>query len=280
MQPSSVVPGRLGIAASGCTMKDLYSVLGVGREASSSAIKSAYRALAKQSHPDLNVGDQEAETRTKEINYAYTILSDPELRAAYDGELSLLSEKKRKSFYANASAIAAGIAALAVTAALSITIATTSRHSDPQLQAELAPPAALSQIGISTAETSGVAAANGGTEGSGAPQGNGATEAPARVATADPGTAVLAAPSGSGLTEAPASIAAADPGAKALETPQGGSAPEARARIAAATPLASQVPLEAASHKLSGMTLPSLAGPALAARPDAVSTSLLALATA
>ena len=84
---------------------------------SNAAIKAAYRGLAKQSHPDLHLGDGEAENRTKEINNAYTILGDPVLRAAYDEELDMLSAKERKVAFMNASAIAAGIAFLAIAAA-------------------------------------------------------------------------------------------------------------------------------------------------------------------
>jgi hypothetical protein len=104
-------------------MRDLYAILEVGRDSSNAAIKAAYRGLAKQSHPDLHLGDGEAENRTKEINYAYTILGDPGLRAAYDEELDMLSAKERKVAFMNASAIAAGIAFFAVAAgALTFTV--------------------------------------------------------------------------------------------------------------------------------------------------------------
>ena len=97
-------------------MQDLYAILGVGRDSSNAAIKAAYRELAKQSHPDLHVGDGEAENRTKEINYAYTILGDPSLRAAYDDELDTLSAKERKVAFMNVTAVAAGIAFFAIAA--------------------------------------------------------------------------------------------------------------------------------------------------------------------
>jgi len=63
---------------------DLYEVLGVARSASITEIKSAYRALARQYHPDYNPGDSAAEERFKEISHAYAILSDDDKRAAYD----------------------------------------------------------------------------------------------------------------------------------------------------------------------------------------------------
>jgi len=65
------------------TARDLYDVLGVGRDASVEEIKRAYRKLARELHPDVN-DDPGAETRFKEIAGAYEILSDPEKRARYD----------------------------------------------------------------------------------------------------------------------------------------------------------------------------------------------------
>ena len=64
--------------------KDYYKILGVGRNASEKEIKKAYHKLARQHHPDLNPGDQEAETRFKEINEAHEVLSDPEKRKKYN----------------------------------------------------------------------------------------------------------------------------------------------------------------------------------------------------
>jgi DnaJ-class molecular chaperone len=63
---------------------DLYSVLGVARNASEKEIKGAFRKLARQYHPDVNPGDAEAERRFKEISAANEVLSDPKTRAAYD----------------------------------------------------------------------------------------------------------------------------------------------------------------------------------------------------
>jgi molecular chaperone DnaJ len=63
--------------------RDYYEVLGVGRDADENAIKSAYRRLARQYHPDVNKSD-DAEERFKEINEAYETLSDADKRAAYD----------------------------------------------------------------------------------------------------------------------------------------------------------------------------------------------------
>jgi len=65
--------------------RDYYEVLGVGREASDTEIKSAYRRLAMQHHPDRNPDNQEeAGEKFKEITEAYSILADTQKRAAYD----------------------------------------------------------------------------------------------------------------------------------------------------------------------------------------------------
>jgi len=65
-------------------MRDYYEILGVTRTADDAALKSAFRKLAMEHHPDRNGGCEEAGGRFKEINEAYSILSDPQKRAAYD----------------------------------------------------------------------------------------------------------------------------------------------------------------------------------------------------
>ena len=66
------------------TKRDFYEVLGVAREATDQQIKSAYRKLAMQYHPDRNPGDKQAEEKFKEAAEAYAILADSERRALYD----------------------------------------------------------------------------------------------------------------------------------------------------------------------------------------------------
>jgi molecular chaperone DnaJ len=66
------------------TKRDYYEVLGVGRDVDDSALKGAYRKLALRYHPDRNPNDREAEEKFKEAAEAYSILSDPQKRAAYD----------------------------------------------------------------------------------------------------------------------------------------------------------------------------------------------------
>lgn len=64
--------------------RDYYEVLGVDKNADDSAIKKAYRVLAKKYHPDMNPGDKEAEKLFKEASEAYAVLSDPEKKRQYD----------------------------------------------------------------------------------------------------------------------------------------------------------------------------------------------------
>ena len=63
--------------------RDYYDILGVPRSADSGDIKSAFRRLARQYHPDVS-SEANAEDKFKEINEAYEVLSDDEKRARYD----------------------------------------------------------------------------------------------------------------------------------------------------------------------------------------------------
>jgi molecular chaperone DnaJ len=64
--------------------KDYYNILGVKRNASEQEIKQAYRRLARKHHPDVNPGDKSAESKFKEVNEAYEVLSDKKNRKKYD----------------------------------------------------------------------------------------------------------------------------------------------------------------------------------------------------
>jgi molecular chaperone DnaJ len=65
-------------------MRDYYEILGVQRGCDEAGLKAAFRKLAMEHHPDRNGGCEEAAGRFKEINEAYSVLSDPQKRAAYD----------------------------------------------------------------------------------------------------------------------------------------------------------------------------------------------------
>src|SRR3990170_2379237 len=64
--------------------RDYYEVLGVQRTCTLEDLKRVYRKLALEYHPDRNPGNQEAEERFKEVNEAYSVLSDPQRREQYD----------------------------------------------------------------------------------------------------------------------------------------------------------------------------------------------------
>lgn len=74
---------------------DHYERLGVDPDASAEAIRRAFRALARQLHPDVN-RRPDAAARFAEIQSAYEVLIDPERRRAYDGELQAASRRAQR----------------------------------------------------------------------------------------------------------------------------------------------------------------------------------------
>jgi molecular chaperone DnaJ len=78
--------------------KDYYAALGVPQDADASAIKKAYRQLARDLHPDKNPGNTEAESRFKEVSEAYDVLSDPKRRGEYDEARRLFGAGSGRGF--------------------------------------------------------------------------------------------------------------------------------------------------------------------------------------
>jgi len=77
------------------TLPDHYATLGLDRRCSSAQIRSAYRMLVKQHHPDVNPGSPTAFARAQELNVAHEVLSDPAGRRSYDQELDLAAHSDR-----------------------------------------------------------------------------------------------------------------------------------------------------------------------------------------
>ncbi len=91
-------------------MADPYQTLGLTKTATDEEIRKAYRKLAKEHHPDLNPGNKEAEARFKDISAAYTLLSDPEKRRAFDaGEIDASGQPQaERRFYRDYAGAGAG----------------------------------------------------------------------------------------------------------------------------------------------------------------------------
>ncbi|MGO9545238.1 MAG: DnaJ C-terminal domain-containing protein [Rhodomicrobium sp.] len=91
-------------------MADPYQTLGLTKTATDEEIRKAYRKLAKEHHPDLNPGNKQAEARFKDISAAYTFLSDPEKRRAFDaGEIDASgTPQAERRFYRDYAGAGAG----------------------------------------------------------------------------------------------------------------------------------------------------------------------------
>lgn len=76
---------------------DHYATLGLDRECTETHIRSAYRLLAKQHHPDVNGGSSAAKAMTQALNAAYEILSDSDRRRAYDAQFASAQKSPPRS---------------------------------------------------------------------------------------------------------------------------------------------------------------------------------------
>lgn len=81
--------------------KNPYVILGVSQTAQEKEIRTAFRALAKKYHPDVNPGNTEAEQKFREINEAYEILSDEQKRKKLDEELRGAAYSSKSKFENN-----------------------------------------------------------------------------------------------------------------------------------------------------------------------------------
>jgi molecular chaperone DnaJ len=77
-----------------------YATLGLDRDCTDTHIRTAYRLLAKQHHPDVNAGCTNAKTRTQALNAAYEVLSDPDRRRTYDEQLGAQKKSAPRSSHA------------------------------------------------------------------------------------------------------------------------------------------------------------------------------------
>ena len=105
--------------------RNYYEVLGVQRNASEADIKKAYRQLAKKYHPDMNKGDKaaEAEEKFKEVNEAYSVLSDAEKRRQYDSmghDAFTQAQAPARAALAASAVLAAALAGLTISSARSL----------------------------------------------------------------------------------------------------------------------------------------------------------------
>jgi len=80
--------GGVSVAGLQADFPDHYTTLGLHRRCTEVHIRTAYRVLAKEHHPDLNGGSEDSVARTQILNAAYAVLIDPEQRKAYDRELA------------------------------------------------------------------------------------------------------------------------------------------------------------------------------------------------
>ena len=118
-------------------MSTLYQVLGLSPGASEQQIKSTYRTLAMQFHPDVNAGDEASAQRFKEVSSAYETLGDPEARVAYDRALVCRRVETRQRYWLFAATAAATF--VLTTGSLSLAVRWSQNAAVPQSEVQRSP---------------------------------------------------------------------------------------------------------------------------------------------
>src|SRR5262245_32226870 len=129
-------------------MSTLYHILGLSQDASREQVKAAFRTLARRFHPDVNVRNDTAEQRFKEVNQAYVTLANPDARAAYDRALVCRTAERQRQRWAFA-ATAATTFALTTTIGFALWWTQTTREPE---QARRSVPAAMGRGLLSGAQ--------------------------------------------------------------------------------------------------------------------------------
>ena len=96
-------------AAMSSTLPDHYAALGLARSCTGEEIRTAYRLLARQHHPDVNQQSAEAIARTQVLNAAYAVLNDPEQRRDYDRDLAAVEGTTRRPLRSTATNLTAEV---------------------------------------------------------------------------------------------------------------------------------------------------------------------------
>jgi len=120
-------------------MSTLYHILGLSQDASREQVKAAFRTLARRFHPDVNMRNDTAEQRFKEVSQAYVTLADPDARAAYDRALVCRAAEMQRQRWTFA-ATAASTFALTTTVGLALWWTQTTREPE---QARASVPVAM-----------------------------------------------------------------------------------------------------------------------------------------
>jgi DnaJ domain len=113
-------------------MSTLYQILGLSPGANEQQIKSAYRTLAKQFHPDANAGDEASAEHFKKVHGAYETLGDPEAKVAYDRALACRGVENRRRYWTFSVTVAVNI--VLITASVSLAVRWSQQAAAPQTE--------------------------------------------------------------------------------------------------------------------------------------------------